>query len=464
MTECRFIAASGMLGIGINEESLVEGLKLDPHFIASDAGTTDAGPFALGMGISAFPRAAIVRDLAVLMRHARPRKIPVLIGSVGTGGADMHVDWILDIVSEVARQEKLDLKVAAIRSEQSKDFLIEELADGRVRALDPAPHLDADVIRRSTRIVAMMGAEPLQAALAEGVDLIVAGRCSDPALFAAMPIQMGLPPGLAWHAGKVVECGQSCCEKPTHGVILGTVRPDEVIIQPIGAGLRCTPQSVAAHSLYENANPFRFLEASGVLDLSETTYEQADATSVRIRGSRFEHADTYTVKLEGAELVGYQSILIGGIRDPFILGEFDAWLGQVQARVRASVERVFGRSLEALGARIDYHCYGRDGVMGPLEPHRDKVPHEVGIVVEATAPDQATATALVQLTRQPLLHQPTTKWKGSITGFACLHNPSHIERGAVYKFNLNHVVLPETPHSLFRTAFHTFEGTRDAAV
>lgn len=464
MKECRFIAASGMLGIGVNEESLVEALKEEPHFIASDAGTTDAGPFALGMGISAFPRAAIKRDIGVLMRHARPRNIPVLLGSVGTGGADVHVDWVLDIVAEVAREEGLALRVAAIRSEQSKDTLIEQLAQGKIRPLDPAPHLDAEVIRRSTRIVAMMGAEPLQAALAQGVDLIVAGRCSDPALFAAMPIQMGLPPGLAWHAGKVVECGQSCCEKPTHGVVLGYIRPDEVIIKPVGPGLRCTPQSVAAHSLYENANPFRFIEASGVLDLTETTYEQADETSVRIRGSRFEHAGTYTVKLEGAELVGYQSILIGGIRDPFILGEFDAWLNQVKARVEASVLRVFGRSVAALGARIDYHCYGRDGVMGRLEPHRDRVPHEVGLVVEATAPDQATATALAQLTRQPLLHQPTSKWKGSITGFACLHNPSTIDRGAVYSFNLNHVLLPETPHAAFRTTMHTFEGERHAAV
>lgn len=464
MKECRFIAASGMLGVGICEDSLKKALELEPHFVACDAGTTDAGPFALGMGISAFPREAIRRDLAVILRNTRPRKVPVLIGSVGTGGADVHVDWFLDIATQVALEEQLDLKVAAIRSEQTKDFLVDQLERDRIRPLDPAPPLSGDVIRRSTRIVAMMGAEPLQAALEEGVDLIVAGRCSDPALFAAMPILMGLPHGLSWHAGKVVECGQSVCERPGPGVVVGYVRPDEVVIQPVGPGLRCTTQSVAAHSLYENANPFHFVEASGALDLTETTYEQVDDTSVRIRGSAFRPAEQYTVKLEGAELVGYQSILIGGIRDPFILSEFDTWLGRVQARVHASVERVFGRSLEALGARIDYHVYGRDGVMGPLEPQRDRVPHEVGIVVEATAPDQAIATGLVQLTRQPLLHQPTSKWKGSITGFACLHNPSHIERGAVYKFNLNHVVLPETPHSLFRTTIHQFEGASYATV
>lgn len=357
----------------------------------------------------------------------------------------------MDIVREVAANEGLQLKVAEIRSEQSKTFLKEKLLQGRIRALEPAPHLDAATIDRSVRIVGMMGVEPLQAALEAGVDLVVAGRCSDPALYAAMPIQMGLPHGLAWHAGKVVECGASVCEKPAHGMIVGYVRPHEVVIQPIGPGLRCTTQSVAAHSLYENADPFHFIESSGVLNISETIYEQVDDTSVRITGSSFRPAAQCTVKLEGAELVGYQSVLIGGIRDPFILGEIDAWLEKVVQRVNGSVEKVFGQSLQAMGSRIDFHVYGRDGVMGPLEPDRSRVPHEVGIVVEATAPDQKTATSLVQLTRQPLLHQPTTKWKGSITGFACLHNPAHIERGAVYKFNMNHVVLPESPTSMFRT-------------
>src|SRR5207253_2528579 len=127
---------------------------------------------------------------------------------------------------------------------------------------------------------------------------------------------------------------------------------------------------------------------------------------------KFRHASRCTVKLEGAQLVGYQTILIGGVRDPFILAELDDWLGHISAYVRDVVKKLFGRSLEELGARIDYHVYGRDGVMQTLEPNRSQVPHEVGIVVEATALDQDTATKLAQLTRQPLLHYPIDKWKG----------------------------------------------------
>jgi hypothetical protein len=41
----------------------------------------------------------------------------------------------------------------------------------------------------------------------------------------------------------------------------------EITIRPYGDGLRCTPQSVAAHSLYENANPYPHRECSGTFDL-----------------------------------------------------------------------------------------------------------------------------------------------------------------------------------------------------
>lgn len=456
--ECRFIAASGMLGMGVNEEILCQALELKPHFVAADAGTTDAGPFALGMGIGAFPREAILRDMRVLLRHTRPAGIPLIIGSVGTAGADVHVDNFMEIVREAVTIEGLSLRVAEIRAEQDKQTLVAALHQGRIRALDSAPALDVETIVRSTRIVGMMGVEPLQAALDEGVDLIVAGRCSDPALYAAMPLKMGLPAGLAWHAGKVVECGPSVCERPALGMVAGFVREHEVVIRPIGAGLRCTTQSVAAHSLYENADPFLFTEASGVLDVSESVYEQIDDISVRIRGSRFIPATEHTIKLEGAEMVGYQSILVGGVRDPFILAELDTWLSMVEERVHSSVANVFGQSMEEIGGRIDFHVYGRDGVMGALEPRRPTALHEVGIVVEATAPEQRLATALAQLTRQPLLHQPISKWKGSITGFACLHNPSCIDRGPVYQFTLNHVVLPATPTSMFRTRIVQLEG------
>ena len=355
---------------------------------------------------------------------------------------------MLDIVREIARNRGLTLRVAVIHSEQDKAYLHGLNAEGRIIALDPAPPFDDATIDRSSHIVGMMGVEPLQAALEAGADLVIAGRCSDPALYAALPILRGFPPGLAWHAGKVAECGTLACETMGKGVIFATVRQDEAIIRPVGDGLRCTPQSIAAHSLYENADPYLHKECSGTLDLTHSCYEQADEISVRITGSEFPAADRYTVKLEGAELAGYQSLIIGGVRDPYIIMQLDEWLSQITAYIKKGVA-------ELLKAQPDeytlvFHVYGRDAVMGVLEPRRSELPHEVGIVVEATAATQALATAIIQFCRQPLLHAPIPQWKGAITGFACLHNPAEIERGPVWRFNLNHVAVPRSRSEMFR--------------
>jgi len=66
----------------------------------------------------------------------------------------------------------------------------------------------------------------------------------------------------------------------------------------VGAGLRCTPQSIAAHGLYENAHPYLHKECSGTLDLTHSKYTAIDAVSVRITGSGFIPSSDYTVKLE----------------------------------------------------------------------------------------------------------------------------------------------------------------------
>jgi hypothetical protein len=301
MDEIRYIAGT-LVGAGVERASLEEALKEQPHFIACDAGSTDPGPFSLGSGEPAFARAAVKRDLAALLDAGLYAGIPVLIGSAGTAGGDAQVDWTLTIVNEIAKEVGGKLRVAVIYAEQEKDALVELFQQGRIKPLDAAPHLDENTIKKSTHIVGMMGVEPLQQALAEGVDLILAGRCSGSALYAALPILKGFPPGLAWHAGKVVECGTMACETAGKGVMFVALRQDHFLVKPFGQGLRCTPQSVAAHSLYENVDPFHFTEASGTADITEATYEAVDPITVRVANSSFQSADHYTIKLEGARL------------------------------------------------------------------------------------------------------------------------------------------------------------------
>jgi hypothetical protein len=441
MREMTYIAAIGAVGGGVDSDALSSALAANPRFIAADAGTTDAGAFALGTGTTAFSRDAVKRDLRLMIEAGLEAGIPVIVGSAGTAGADVHVDWVVGIVDEIAQELEQTLRVAAVYAQQDIAMLVERLAAGDIRPLRHAPALSADILNGCERVVAMMGVEPLQQALATDPQVVIAGRSSDAALFAALPLVHGFAEGPAWHAGKVVECGTLACETMGRGVMVVTLHDDSFSVRPVGEGLRCTPQSVAAHSLYETADPFRFAEASGVVDLTACEYEQEDPIAVRVRGSRFIEAPELTLKLEGATLLGYEAMIVGGVRDPLIVGQLDSWLGLIDGYVRGSVARLMGVEIDDRAYRLGFQVYGRDAVMGRLEPTPAPA-HEVAIVCTTLAPTQEEATEMIKLCRQPLLHAPIPEWKGAITGFACLHNPAWVELGPGYGFALNHVLVP----------------------
>ena len=109
----------------------------------------------------------------------------------------------------------------------------------------------------------MMGEEPFLRAVDQGADVVIAGRASDCAIFAGLPIRMGVPPGLAWHAAKLLECGSAIAvSRPSPDSIFATFRDDYFDIEALDPEVRCTPQSVAAHALYENADPYRLIESA----------------------------------------------------------------------------------------------------------------------------------------------------------------------------------------------------------
>lgn len=446
--EVRVLSATGVCGSGFKESSLLAGLARHPHFIGCDAGSTDPGPAPLGAGTTAFPRRSIKRDLRLMLKAARQAGIPLLVGSAGTAGGEPHLATVRDIVLEVAKEEGLSFRLALIHAEQDRSYLKRRLREDRIRPLNPAPDFNEDVIDRAERIVGMMGEEPFLKALDGGADVVIAGRASDCAIFAGLPIRMGVPAGLAWHAAKLLECGSAVAmSRPSPDSTFVTFGPDHFDIEALDPQVRCTPQSVAAHALYENADPYRLVESSGTLDLTEAQYEALDERRVRVRGSRFEPADIYTVKLEGAERVGYQSIVIGSIRDPFIIRQIDDWSERLKGKLQARVADVFGDSPEPYEFNI--RIYGKDGTMGPLEPVREGAAHELCLVMEVTAATQEIATTIVSMARHQALHLPIPEWSGLITGVACPYSPAYLERGAVYRFCVNHVLAPEDPCEMF---------------
>ena len=459
MEEIRILSPTGVMGSGFLETSFERALAHSPHFIGCDAGSTDPGPSHLGAGHAAFPRPAVKRDLRLMLIGARRLGIPLLIGSAGTAGADAHVEWTFGILREIAREESLSFTLALIRAEQDKAHLKRRLREGRIKPLDPAPQFDERAIDRAEHFVGMMGAEPFLRALEAGADVVLAGRSSDTAIFAGLPMQHGFAPGLAWHAAKILECGAAAVvNRRTPDCMMAFIRGDHFIVQAPDPELRCTPQSIAAHSLYENADPFLIKECSGTIDLTASRYEAVDERAVRVSGSRFIPADVYTVKLEGAEKVGYQSVFIGSIRDPFIIRQIDDWAARLEGRIHARVAQVYGTVLGADGYHLNFRIYGKNGTMGPLEPVKEIHSHELCLIIEVTAPTQEIASSIAGIIRHQGLHLPIPEWSGLITALACPYNPAHLDRGAVYRFCVNHVVEPDDPHEMFPMQLYSVAG------
>jgi hypothetical protein len=453
--EVRVLAATGVLGSGFLEDSFERALALAPHVIGADAGSTDPGPAYLGTGQAAFPRAAVKRDLRLMVKGARRQGIPLILGSAGTAGGDPHVDWLEAILCEIAAEERLTFKLAVTRAEQRRETVERLFNAGRVLPLENAPALDADVIARSRRIVGLMGAEPFIEALAAGANVVLAGRSTDTAIFAALPLARGIPAAIAWHAAKVLECGAAATERrTTPDCLMAWLRRDHFTVEPPNPAMRCTPQSIAAHAFYENADPFRLVEPSGVLDLEAATYAPEGSRAVRVSGSRFHPAERYTVKLEGVELAGHMAVLIGSVRDPFIIRQIDDWLGRLQHRVAERMASIYGECRARF--RLDIRVYGKNGTMGPLEPQKEIRSHELAIVFEATAETQDLANAVAGVIRHQALHLPIPEWDGMITAMAFPYG--FLERGPVYRFTLNHVAVPDDPFELFPVAYREIHG------
>lgn len=448
MKEMRILSATGILGSGFREETLKRAMGLSPHFIGADSGSTDPGPHYLGSGDTLFSDSAYKRDLRLMLLAGRAAKIPVIVGSACTSGSDPQLARLLGIAREIAREEKLSFKLAAIHSEQDKAYLKRKWREGKITPLANAPALDEEVIERSTHIVGMAGIEPFIEALEHGADVVIAGRSSDTSVFSAMPVMHGLNPATVWHAAKILECGAACVVLRKYpDCNFAVVRDDHFIVEPPNPDYRCDPESVASHNLYENATPYELVEPSGVLDTRSARYEALSDRAVKVSGSTFTPSERYTIKLEGAELAGYQSIIIGSVRDPIILRQLDAWLEGLTEAARDRIASVYGAGI-AENYRLDVRVFGRNATMGPLESETS-IGHEVGLLFQVTADTQELATALIKSVSHIAVHYPVPEWTGLITSIAYPYSPAEIPRGPSYRFNMNHVVEPASPTEMF---------------
>ncbi len=445
--EIRLMSTSGILGYGFPEASLKAGMDRQPHVIGVDGGSVDPGPHYLGSGKPFCSPVAIRRDLRLMLNAAVRAGVPLVIGTSGGAGGAPHLELVANMARDIAREDGLRFKLATIQAEQGKDSVKRRIAAGRVKPLAGLADLTDEIVDRSERIVGMMGPEPFIEALDNGAQVVLAGRASDPASWAASVIRAQLPPAQAWYAGKMLECGATASVPKGHDCLFVTVREDHVECEPLNPIRQCTPLSVANHSLHENSSPIHHIEPGGMLDTSACRFEAISDRAVRVYGMQWNPADRYTVKLEGVELAGYRSICVCGTRDPLLIGRVDSFLETVRSEV-ATKALAFGATPDSY--RLGIRVYGRDGVMGAWEPERNATPHELGFVIEVISREsQEMAAAVVGRARANMLH---TDFPGRLCregNMAFPFSPSDIDVGPVYRFSVFHVAELDNPAEPF---------------
>jgi hypothetical protein len=312
-------------------------------------------------------------------------------------------------------------------------------ADGGMESLDGSPPATQEGIEESTFAVVQMGVEPLIHALQGGAEVIIAGRCCDDAIFAALPVHKGYEKGLSLHMGKILECaGVSATPPFGFTTMVARMDGDAFTVFPTDSKRRATVASVSAHSLYDRRNPFREPGPGGVTDMSHAVFEQVDERTVRVTGSRW-IPGPYKLKVEAARPIGYRSIAIAGVRGPLSVRDLDAVIAEAEKTLADEVRRIPRESY-----RITYHKFGQDAVMKRLEPI--PVPgHEIGLIIDVVAEEQEMAAAVADLAIMTIFSFGSPKLKSSSGNIAPMYSPWTLHMGPAYEFSLYHLFPSPDP-------------------
>ncbi|MDR3537021.1 MAG: acyclic terpene utilization AtuA family protein [Acetobacteraceae bacterium] len=439
----RLLGGSGQLGYGIPAAAFAAGLARRPDLIGCDMGSIDIGPTYLGKGEMATSPAATRRDLRRVLTGARALDVPLVIGSAGSAGAAPHLEATLALVRAVAQAAGLSFRMAVLRADMPRPLLLDALRAGRIEGLDGMPALTEADVTDAANIVGQMGMGPFRRALEADVDVIIAGRACDTAIFSALPVLLGFPTGLAVHMAKIIECGSLCCVPGGRDAILAELDDTGFVLESMHPDRRATPTSVAAHSLYEQADPFTVHEPDGALDLSAARYEAVDDRRARVSGAAWRDTTDPTIKLEGALKIGERAILLAGAADPRFIAQSKAIFPKLAELVR---DLVCEDTPEDYTLR--FRVYGVDAVRMVVPPD-EPPPGEVFIMGECIAPTRERASEVVRACKQYLLHYGYPGRLSTAGNLAFPFTPPEVSLGPAYRFNVYHLLHVADPDAPF---------------
>ena len=416
----KIVALNGLLGYGYSEIALEEAFSEKVDYVGVDAGSTDPGPYYLGSGQSFTDRGAVKRDLALALPKVLEQKAPLIIGTAGGAGSSVHVAWLKEMILEVAKEQGLQFTMGIVHSDVTNEYVLEKLDAGKLINMSEEMPAEREEIRKSTRIVSQIGIAPIIKLLEEKVDVILCGRACDTAIYAAPCIYRGYDPGLAFHMAKIMECGSMCSEPVAAAdVMQAYMYEDYFELRPANPMRRCTVDRVAAHTLYEQSNPYLIFEPDGVCDLTDSKFMQVDERTVRVTGSVFHEAEEKTLKLEGVKCSGYRTICPATVYDPLTIENMDKIIDTVTAFVKENTKN----TLPENSYSIHFKTSG-----GPES--------SLGIIMDIVGDTQQIADTVCALARSRMLHCDYIGRKSSAGNLAFPFSPSDIHVGEVYEFSV----------------------------
>lgn len=434
----KIVALNGLLGYGYSAEALEVAFSEKVDYLGVDAGSTDPGPYYLGSGKSFTDRGAVKRDLALALPKALEHHAPFIIGTAGGAGSSEHVAWLKEILLEVAREQGLSFKLGTVLSDVTREYVLEKLDSGKLKNMSDGLPADRAAVEESTRIVSQIGIAPIIKLLEKGAEVILCGRACDTAIYAAPCIYEGYDHGLAFHMAKIMECGAMCSEPVAAAdVMQGYMYKDHFELRPANPIRRCTVDRVAAHTLYEQSNPYLIYEPDGVCDLTASRFEQKDDRTVSVSGSAFREAEVKTLKLEGVRCVGYRTICPATVYDPKTIENIGKIIETVTDFVRENTKDTLPENSYTVSFKTS----------GGAES-------SMGIIMDIVGKTQEIADTVCALVRSRMLHCDYEGRRSTAGNLAFPFSPSDIHVGAVYEFSVFHLAEVD---SLLETAVISVE-------
>lgn len=295
----------------------------------------------------------------------------------------------------ICAEQNLGLKIAVVEGDDLLPY-IDQLRASDVREAVSGAALPATLLTAN----AYLGALPIAAALAEGADIVITGRCVDSAL--ALGILMH---EFGWSAtdydrlaagslvGHILECGpqstggvftdwESVPDWHNIGYPIAECAPDGefVLTKPEGTGGLVSTATVAEQVLYEIADPAAYFLPDVTADFSRVVLQQLGEHRVQVSGARG-LAPTAQYKVSATYQAGFRAVAMIVIVGHNAVGKAQksahALLDRARMQFRArGIADFTSTFIEVLGAEASYGDksqagHAREVVLRVVAEHAD---------------------------------------------------------------------------------------------